>query len=93
MKCEYWTCSCKQKTLRSDVGVPISITVRLQYKWEGLGANCMQLVKWGGRGSEPTGLDLIIRSAANFRNKMAQKLLAVLFLILFIILCASLSVT
>ena len=43
--------------------------------------NELHAVQWGGRGSEPTGLGRPLGSKFNFRKKMAQMLLAVLFLL------------
>ena len=45
--------------------------------------SALHAVQFGGRGSGPTGLDLIIiiHSAANFRNIWHWMLLAVLFLL------------
>ena len=61
--------SCKQKPFGSDVGFPSSITVKGSEC--GRGSERLYAVQFGGRGSGPTGLDLIIHSAANFRNKMS----------------------
>ena len=69
--------SCKQNPSGSDVGFPSSITVRtVQCKWEGLLETCstvLVLVQCSGRGSEPTRLDLIIRSAANCDNRNSRR--------------------
>ena len=46
IKCEHWTCSCKQKPFGSDVYSAV------QWKWEGLGANCMQCSAVGGARSQ-----------------------------------------
>ena len=71
IKCEYWTVV-KQKPIGSG---PIYSAVQV-----GGARSELHAVQCGGRGSEPNGLALIVRSAANFRNKMARMLLAVLFL-------------
>ena len=61
--------SCKQKPFGSDVGFPSSITVKGSECGRGLERTVCSAVRWEGLGAN--WLDLIIHSAANFRNKMS----------------------
>ena len=87
--------SCRQKPFGSDVGFPSSTTVKCSecgrgskrtassaIWWEGLEAHCIQCSSVGGARGQLV-LDLIIQSAAKFRNIIFWHwiLLAVLFLL------------